>query len=139
MRFGGEIRRVELNTDSNPNPRGGFVFTGFPTSPLDSSGSPIAGTGNDFADFLLGMPYNTTVQFGDPNTYFRSWGFSAYAQDDFRMTKTFSFQYGMRYDAVTPPIELFNNIANLDITNLADVTQVALDSRTFRPRACRAR
>src|SRR5208282_4912919 len=29
MRFGGEIRRVQLNTDSNPNPRGGFAFTGF--------------------------------------------------------------------------------------------------------------
>jgi len=125
MRFGGEIRRVQLNTDSNPNPRGGFAFTGFATSQLDSSGSPIAGTGNDFADFLLGMPYNTTLQVGDPNTYFRSWGFSAYAQDDWRMTKTFSFQYGIRYDAVTPPVELFNNIVNLDITNLTDVIQVA--------------
>ena len=43
MRFGGEIRRVQLNTDSNPNPRGGFVFTGI-------------ATGNDFADFLEGLP-----------------------------------------------------------------------------------
>src|SRR5208282_5730957 len=66
-----------------------------------------------------------TLQVGDPNTYFRSWGFSAYAQDDWRMTKTFSFQYGIRYDAVTPPVELFNNIVNLDIANLADVIQVA--------------
>ena len=40
------------------------------------------------------------------------------------MTKTFTFQYGMRYDAVTPPIELANNIVNLDITNLTDVMQV---------------
>ncbi|MBZ5502031.1 MAG: TonB-dependent receptor [Acidobacteriia bacterium] len=125
MRFGGEIRRVQLNTDANPNPRGGFAFTGFLTSQLNAGGTPIAGTGNDFADFLIGMPYNTSEQVGNPNTYFRSWGFSAYAQDDWRVSKTFSLQYGIRYDAVTPPIELFNNIVNLDITNLAHVVQVA--------------
>jgi len=115
MRFGGEIRHVQLNTDSNPNPRGGFTFTGLLTSELDASGNPVSGTGNDFADFLIGMPYNTTQQIGDPNTYFRSWGFFAYAQDDWRISKTLSFQYGIRYDAVTPPIELFNNIVNLDV------------------------
>ncbi len=74
MRFGGEIRRVQLNTDANPNPRGGFAFTGFLTSQLDASGTPIAGTGNDFADFLIGMPYNTSEQVGNPNTYFRELG-----------------------------------------------------------------
>ena len=106
MRFGGEVRRVQLNTQSNPNPRGGFVFTGI-------------ATGNEFADFLEGLPFNTTGQFGDPNTYFRGWGFNLYAQDDFRVTKTFTAQFGLRYDAVTPPIELANNIVNLDITDLA--------------------
>jgi trimeric autotransporter adhesin len=111
MRFGGEIRRIQLNTESNPIPRGDFIFTGL-------------ATGNDFADFLVGLPQTTSVQFGVPNTYFRSWGLSLYAQDDFRVTKTFSFQYGIRYDVVTPPVELFNNIVNLNINDLAAVTQV---------------
>jgi trimeric autotransporter adhesin len=112
MTFGGEVRRIQLNTDSNPNPRGGFVFTGI-------------ATGNDFADFLLGLPFNTTAQFGDPNLYLRSWGVAAFAQDDWRVSKTFTFQYGLRYEAVTPPVELDNNLVNLDITNLADVSVVA--------------
>ena len=111
MRFGGEVRRVELNTESDPNPRGGFVFTGI-------------ATGNEFADFLEGLPFNTAGQFGNPNTYFRAWGFNLYAQDDFRVTKTFTAQFGLRYDAVTPPTELANNIVNLDITDLADVARV---------------
>ncbi len=64
MTFGGELRRIDLNTQSNPNPRGGFVFTGI-------------ATGNDFADFLQGLPFNTTEQFGNPNLYLRSWGFAA--------------------------------------------------------------
>jgi hypothetical protein len=112
MTFGGEIRRIQLNTDSNPNPRGGFVFTGL-------------ATGNDFADFLLGLPFNTTVQFGNPNLYLRSWGVAAYAQDDFRVSKTFTFQYGLRYEAATPPVEINNNLVNLDISDLADVMRVA--------------
>jgi len=112
MTFGGELRRIQLNTQSDPNPRGGFVFTGL-------------ATGNDFADFLLGLPFNTTEQFGNPNLYLRSWGVAAFAQDDFRVSKTFTLQYGLRYEAVTPPIELNDNLVNLDITNLSDVIRVA--------------
>ncbi len=112
MTFGAEIRRIQLNTDSSPNPRGGFVFTGL-------------ATGNDFADFLLGLPFNTTEQFGNPNLYLRSWGLAAFAQDDWRVSKTFTLQYGLRYESVTPPVELNDNLVNLDITNLADVIVVA--------------
>jgi trimeric autotransporter adhesin len=112
MTFGGELRRIQLNTQSNPNPRGGFIFTGL-------------ATGNDFADFLLGLPFNTTEQFGDPNLYLRSWGVAAYAQDDWRVSKTFTLQYGLRYEAVTPPVEINDNLVNLDIANLADVIVVA--------------
>jgi trimeric autotransporter adhesin len=111
-RFGGEIRRIQLNSDSNPIPRGDFIFTGL-------------ATGNDLADFLVGLPQTASVQFGDPNLYLRSWGLAAYAQDDWRVSKTFTFQYGLRYDAVTPPIDLFNNLANLDISDLANVAAVA--------------
>jgi hypothetical protein len=111
MTFGGELRRIDLNTQSNPNPRGGFVFTGI-------------ATGNDFADFLEGLPFNTTEQFGNPNLYLRSWGLAAYAQDDFRVSKTFTLQYGLRYESVTPPIEIHNNLVNLDIANLDEVLQV---------------
>jgi len=128
MHFGGEIRRIELNSDTSPNPRGGFVFTGI-------------ATGNDLADFLTcattsntcptsgsvenGFPFTTTEQIAaNPSTYLRSWGFAAYAQDDWRMTKTFSFHLGLRYDALTPPVELNNNIVNLDVTDFANVIPV---------------
>ncbi|MGB0035070.1 MAG: TonB-dependent receptor [Candidatus Acidiferrales bacterium] len=126
MKFGGEVRRIQLNTDSGPIPRGQFSFTGLMTSQLDASGNPVAGTGSDFADFLLGFPYQTTARFGNPNTYFRSWDFIGYAQDDFRVNTKFTLQFGLRYEAVTPPVELFNNIANLDMnaaaTAVAQVT-----------------
>jgi trimeric autotransporter adhesin len=116
LKFGGEIRRIQLNSQSSPVPRGNFSFTGLMTSQLDASGQPLPGnsTANDLADFLLGLPYSTRVQFG-PNLYFRSWDFIAYAQDDWRVNKRFTLLYGLRYEAVTPPVEVNNQIANLDL------------------------
>jgi trimeric autotransporter adhesin len=122
MKFGGEVRRIQLNTDTNPNPRGQFAFTGLLTSEL-VGGSPVAGTGNDLADFLLGDPYSVSGRFGITNDYFRSWDFIGFAQDDWRVNSHFTFQYGVRYEAVTPPVELFNHIANVDLN--PQITSVA--------------
>jgi trimeric autotransporter adhesin len=130
LRFGGEIRRIELNTQSDPTPRGDFTFTGLMTSQLDANGQPVPGTGSDLADFLLGLPYNTKTQFGNPNTYFRSWGLVGYAQDDWRIEKRFSLLYGLRYEAVTPPVELYNQIANLDLNSSATAVDVVTPGQT---------
>jgi hypothetical protein len=126
--FGGEIRRIQLNAESNPQPRGRFNFTGVLTSQLNSAGQPVTpppGTQQfyELADFLLGLPYSTTVQFG-PNAYLRSWDFIAYAQDDWRMNKQFTLLFGARYEAATPPVDVYNHIANLDLNSAA--TQVAV-------------
>jgi trimeric autotransporter adhesin len=126
--FGGEIRRIQLNAHSNPQPRGRFNFTGVLTSQLDAAGQPITpspGTQQfyELADFLLGLPYSTTVQFG-PNAYLRSWDFIGYAQDDWRINKQFTLLIGARYEAATPPVDVNNQLANLDLNS--DATQVAV-------------
>jgi len=122
-RLGGEYRRFQNNSQNDPIARGSFTFTGLMTSQLDAQGRPIAGTGYDFADFLLGLPQSTTVRFGSSRTYFRSWGLNLYAQDDWRVHPRFTLTYGLRYDFQTPPIELFDKIANLDMN--AQITAVA--------------
>jgi trimeric autotransporter adhesin len=126
MTFGGEVRRIQLNSESNPQPRGQFNFTGVMTSQLNSVGQPVPPTPQtepfyEIADFLLGLPYSTTVQFG-PNIYLRSWDFITYAQDDFRVNKQLTLLFGLRYEAATPPVEENNQIANLDLNSTA--TQV---------------
>jgi trimeric autotransporter adhesin len=128
IQFGAEIRRIQLNTDSDPNPRGRFTFTGQMTSQLDASGQSLETAATEpyyeFADFLLGLPYNTQIRTGDANTYFRNWEFIGYAQDDWHVNKVFTLLFGVRYSAVTPPTELFDHISNLDLN--ATATQVVI-------------
>ncbi len=123
LRAGMEIRRMQLNLRTDPVPRGSFTFTGLMTSQLDASGRPVPGTGFDFADFLLGLPQSTSERFGSSSTYFRSWGFVGYFSDDWRIHPRFTLNWGIRYEAVTPPVERFNHIANLDVNS--DFTAVA--------------
>ncbi|MGC1935535.1 MAG: TonB-dependent receptor, partial [Candidatus Acidiferrales bacterium] len=125
--MGGEIRRMELNTASDPIPRGAFSFTGQMTSQLDSSGNLVPGElGVDFADFLLGVPQTTQAQFGSTSTYFRNWGFIGFAQDDWRINPRFTFEYGLRYQAETPPIELYNTLANIAVNSDFTAAQVVV-------------
>jgi TonB dependent receptor-like, beta-barrel len=114
---GAEIRQMATNTSSNPTPRGAFTFSGALTSQLDASGTPVAGTGLDFADFLLGLPASTNVRFGTPSTYFRNWDYAGYVNDDWRVNTRLSLTLGVRYDAVTPLSELYNHIANLAVNS----------------------
>jgi hypothetical protein len=131
MRFGGEIRRIQLNAESDPNPRGTFTFTGLETSELDATGEPIAGTGSDLADFYIGLPESTAVQFApNPTLYLRSWGFVAYGQDDWRINKKFTLEYGLRYEDATPPIELFNRLADIEFNPSITETAVVLPGQT---------
>jgi hypothetical protein len=133
---GGEIRKMDVNRNTDPAANGQFTFTGSLTSLLTSTGTSdtASGTGNDFADFLLGYPANAKVQFGNTATYFRNWGFIGYATDDWHMLPKFTLTYGVRYEAFTPPTEINGRIANLavssDFATVQCVTPVATGNCT---------
>jgi len=114
-RWGGDFRRVQVNTETDSNPRGAFVFSGLNTSQLDGSGNPVTGTGYDFADFLLGLPQQTSEQFGQ-NNHFRGNFWDLYAQDEWKMRGNFTLNLGVRYEYVSPLTEINNRIVNLDLS-----------------------
>ncbi|HYB76657.1 MAG TPA: hypothetical protein VEE85_00520 [Candidatus Bathyarchaeia archaeon] len=120
-RWGGDFRWVQLNTETSSNARGSFTFTGYNTSQFVPVGSglpaeQVPGTGYDFADFLLGYPQTTSVQFGQDNYHFRGNYWDLYAQDEWKMRGNLTLNLGVRYEYVSPLSELNNLIANLDLS-----------------------
>jgi hypothetical protein len=113
IRLGGEIRRVQQNLLTDPNARGTFEFSGYTTSDFSTNGLPVANTGFDFADFLLGLPQTTSVRFGDTSNYFRSWVYNGFLQDDWRVTGHLTILYGLRYEYFMPFTEKYGHLSDL--------------------------
>ena len=113
-RFGGDYRRILQSFHAARNAEGTFTFTGFATG-LYVNGQQQQGTGIDFADFLLGLPQQSSVQFGT-NTYdFRANSFDFFAQDDWRLNANLTLLLGLRYEYQGPFTEANNQIVNLDV------------------------
>ena len=115
-RFGGDYRRILQSFRSAKNAEGSFVFTGFETSAFTPGTiQPVNDTGYDFADFLLGIPQQTSLQSGTNSYDFRSNSFDLFAQDDWRILPKLSLNLGFRYEYNGPYTEAHNQIANLDV------------------------
>ena len=131
-RFGGDYRRILQSFRSAKNAEGSFVFTGFATSQF-ASGVPVSNTGYDFADFLLGLPQQSTLQSGTNSYDFRANAFDVYAQDDFRFRPSLSFNLGLRYEYNGPYTELHNQIANLNVGSGFTSAQLVLPTGASAP------
>jgi hypothetical protein len=115
-RFGADYRRILQSFRSAKNAEGNFIFTGFATAENTPGGTqPAADTGLDFADFLLGLPQQTSLQSGANSYDFRANSMDLFAQDDFRYRANLSFNLGFRYEYNGPYTEAHNQIANLNV------------------------
>ena len=105
MQFGAEIRQSRMFLDSDNSPRGSFTFNASWTAALDPrTGNPVVGTGQGVADFLLGYPTNMNGAVGTSQTHFRFYTDNFYAQDDWKITRGLTLNYGLRYEYVSPPV-----------------------------------
>ncbi len=100
--FGADFRRQEFSYLSQQDPRGAFTFTG-------------GVTGNDFADFLLGIPDTSSIAFGNADKYLRDSVYDAYLTDDWRIGPAITLNAGLRWEYGAPITELYNRLVNLDI------------------------
>jgi trimeric autotransporter adhesin len=148
LQFGGQFAATQRNSYSDSNGRGTFSFSGYATALLDSTGRQITGSGYDFADFLLGLPYSTSRRYVDPqinpygkSTYLRNRSYSFYAQDNWQYRSNLTINYGIRYEYSGPTYEKYNRMVSLD-TNSAFTTvaqvfpdQVGSLSHKYFPRS----
>lgn len=125
FRFGTDYRRILQSFHSARNGEGSFVFTGYATSQYTPAGTgsctgptpcSATDTGYDFADFLLGFPQQTSLQFGTTAYNFRANSYDFFVQDDWRFRSSLSFNLGLRYEYNSPYTEANNRIANLDVS-----------------------
>lgn len=115
--FGGDFRRQQFNQLSQQNPRGTFTFTGASTraGASGSASNPLASSGSDLADFLLGVPDASQLAFGNADKYFRQSVYDAYITDDWRARPELTINAGIRWDYGAPLNELFGRLVNLDV------------------------
>ncbi len=126
LTFGFSYRRMQQNSLTSQNARGAFSFSGLVTSAIDANGRPLARTGFDFADFLLGFPQSSSLRYGSDNNYFRGWSTTAFAQDDWRISRKLSFNFGLRYEYFAPYTELRGHLANLDLNQTFTAASVVV-------------
>jgi len=116
LTFGGDVRRVMVDIQSQQNPRGTFSFNG-------------SATGYDFADFLLGVPTTSTIAFGNADKFLRAYSSDAYITDDWRFSPTLTMQIGARWEYDTPMNEALGRLVNLSVTpGFTSATPVLGDS-----------
>ncbi len=115
FQIGGEISKIQLNSLTNPSAEGTFSFTGYSTSNFTAQGAPVAGSGYDFADFLLGLPQTTSEQFGIPANYLRSSRYSLYGNDDWRTTNHLTLDLGGRWEYAAPFTEKYGHLSDLTL------------------------
>ncbi|HEY7392937.1 MAG TPA: TonB-dependent receptor [Bryobacteraceae bacterium] len=74
-------------------------------------------SGNAFADLLLGLPATNLVFDLGPPIDQTSQHFATYAQDEFRISKSLTLNFGLRWELQPPFTEAHGNIANFNPVN----------------------
>jgi hypothetical protein len=107
FKFGGELRHSSWTGASYTAIRGTLSFGSVNAFvPFSLAGSPTA---TALEDFLLGAPASGTALLGDPLRNVSVNAYSAFIQDDWRVTSRITANLGLRYE-YEPPITAASNL-----------------------------
>ncbi|MCI0622643.1 MAG: TonB-dependent receptor [Acidobacteria bacterium] len=113
LKFGVDFRGNQVNNRLRDNTAGTFNFTS------EQTGIPgVNFIGHSFASFLLGGVNNASVAvplvFGG-----RTYYYSGFVQDDFKISPKLTLNIGLRYEFQPPQVEVADRTSNFDL-NLTD-------------------
>ena len=99
LKFGFSVLYYRKLQDLFANTQGAFTFNG-------------TYTGNDFADFLLGLSSNYNEAGVKDQGQWNSMSYAAYVQDNWRVNKRLTLNLGLRWDGVPHTYEANNRMSN---------------------------
>jgi carboxypeptidase family protein len=108
LRFGTELRWDHYNQVGNQFARGAFLFEANATSNLGA-----AGTGNGFADFLLGYCKRCEVSVSLATAQFRAFSQYYYIDDTWKVTPKLTINAGLRYEYTPPWFDQSGRLVNI--------------------------
>jgi len=107
VKFGGELHYNKVTNASYGNERGSITFLGGVAIGAGAGSTPLE-------DFFAGLPFKSSVEVGNPTLHLHNWAYSGFVQDDWRVTKRLTLNFGVRYENSSVPQEANNLLGNFD-------------------------
>ena len=93
LRFGADIRHLIAHTEA-----GGSTYSANYGNFYFNSTNGSSATGNEFADFLIGVPYQSQTDTIKADNNGTADAYAFYAQDNWKATPNLTVNFGLRYD-----------------------------------------
>jgi hypothetical protein len=133
LKIGADLRQYRLNTFTVGSSTGTFSFSGNSwVRPASTSSSTVV-IGQDFASFLLGLPYTSTYDLNTYGSWYSYYG-SGFVQDDWRIKPNLTINLGVRFDHDGPYHEKWGRTADgFDTTSVNPLATAAMAAYAKSP------
>lgn len=116
LRFGVDYRYQIYEPGSLSNTSGSFNFGCAETAAAVGPLASCASSGNGIASLLLGAVDNANAEAYASQAQWRSHYYALFAQDTFKITPTFTINYGFRWEVDAPRHERHGNTSDISLT-----------------------
>lgn len=111
LKYGVDLRQYNLNVASFGNSAGGYSFTNNNWVRSASNASSTVVQGQDFAEFLLGLPTSGQYDINTSGAFYEHY-YAGFVQDDWRITHSITLNLGARFDYDAPWAEKYGRTVN---------------------------
>jgi hypothetical protein len=133
LKFGTDVRQYVLNAFNFGNSAGTFSFSANSFVRASNSASSTVVQGQDFAEFLLGLPTSGSYDVNTSAAYYEHY-FAGFVQDDWRIRKNLTINLGIRYDKDFPYHEKYGRtVDGFDNTTPSPLSGAAVAEYNAHP------
>lgn len=132
LKFGFIVIRRNVKAFQGDFAKGFYFFSDFVATPGNTP--PLGQTGYEVADMLVGRTNFTAITAGQTGALLPSTTVSyengVYGQDDWRVNRNLTINFGLRYEYFSAPYEIDNRLANFSPTGGLAVAKMGGASRS---------